>query len=88
MRQGDGVGGAVEDGRAQILLDELDRLRKRGLRDEQLFARRGDRALGQDGQHVVDMLKIQGNPPAVDQSEEAEKRNKNEKRNENSPKNE
>ena len=44
VRQGDGVGRAVEDGRAQILLDELDRLRKRGLRDEQLFARRGDRA--------------------------------------------
>ena len=26
VRQGDGIGGAVEDGRAQILLDELDRL--------------------------------------------------------------
>ena len=75
VRQGDGIGGAVEDGRAQILLDELDRLRKRGLRDEQLFARRGDRALGQDGQHVVDMLKIQENPPAVDQSERCLKDN-------------
>ena len=39
------------------------------------FARRGDRALGQDGQHVVDMRKIQENPPAVDQSERCLKDN-------------
>ena len=47
--QRDGVGCAVKDGCAQILLDELDGLRKRGLRDKELFAGGGNRAFVQNG---------------------------------------
>lgn len=59
--QGDGLRAAVKDGRAQILLDLLDRLRERGLGDEQLLAGGGDGALVHDGHDIADVLEIQDN---------------------------
>ena len=60
--QGDGVGRAVKDRRTQVLLDLLERLGERGLGDVELFARRGDGALAQDGEDVLHMLEIHRNP--------------------------
>ena len=58
--QGDGVRAAVKDGRAQILLDLLDRLGEGGLGDVELLAGGGDGALAKDGQHILNVLHVHG----------------------------
>ena len=56
--QGDGIGAAVENCRAQILLDLLDRLGERRLGNEQSLAGRGDGAFTKDGQNIMYVFRI------------------------------
>ena len=51
-------GAALEQLEPRFLLDQLDRLRKRGLRDIQLFRGRSNAALADDGHDVLRVLEV------------------------------